>query len=448
MEKEQVSLLQIADWLVQQGVSPEKLKTVGRNAERLGQTYVAMDPSWRNFPATDVISRLIYNPPAEYSDETGEAPPTPMSVPAAEILTPAAMPEPDMGIEPPVEESPAAQSLSDVYSGMQEFGIGAPPALEEASLQMAPPMMPSMPGISMPGMESFGSVDSSGGYGNNESGRQYSNLPFVPEQNDNYIPDAFGRAADYGGGGGGEGGSGGGGGGASDTYWNVRNRLEGLGDGGSSSYGSGYSGGGGYYDPADAKYPKNKGFSKKYDEEQLAETIGVRPTSILPRIAGDDMSAEGYQFMADLPAAGMLALSRFGTKKKSFYGKSRTTKSGYVIPPKLKQGKYTNALADLYKGIKSGETNAFDSQQQVQNLYGARRNSYVGQQFGKKVNITDQTSAMTDHLNTVYATKGIDNALTQGSMNYDQYLMDQWSEQNLKKKKPGRLNRYMEQNRG
>lgn len=287
-------------------------------------------------------------------------------------------------------------------------------------------------------------LSDAGGYGNNESGRDYTRLPFVPDQNDNYVEGAFGPEFDGQGrfaGGADATGSGGSGQGASQTYWNLRNKLENLGGGsyGSSSYGGYSGGGGGYYDPSEANLPKNKGFSKKYDEEQLASTIQGRPTAILPRLGIDDEASYGY--LSELPIADLLALSDAGTRKKGWYGRSRTTKSGYVIPPKFKQGKYTNELAGLYKDIQAG--GGPSTEEMLQNLFNAKKKSYVGQQFGKKVSVGDQASAASQYLDTIRQTQGI--RVGAGQSLTDQMMIDQWAEKNMRKKKPGRLNKYLRQ---
>jgi hypothetical protein len=441
---ERVSLLQIADWLVQSGVNPDSLKNVARNSERLANTYVPMNAGWQNSPPSLVIGKLAQGS-QDVTDETGEAPPAPQSTPASELINTDAFSSRIMNQAPQEVggQDDTAGDLSSVYSGLSDFGIDLPPALASDVSQL--PYMASPPDVSLPdfGGMSNGPVDDAGGYGNNESGRNYTRLPFVPSQNDNFIEGPYGRSFDYGSGGGSSGGgsSQGHGGGASQTYWNLRNKLDNLG-GGSSGYSSGgdySSGGGGYYDPSEVKLPKNRGFSGRYDEEQLASTITGRPTAILPRLGIDD--AASYSYLSGLPADQLLALSDRGAKGKSWYKDSRTTKSGYVIPPQLKQGKYTNALAGLYQEIQGGGGDALDPTAMMHNLLNARKKSYLGQQFTKKQSVGDQAAAASGYLSTIRQIQG--ESVGAGQTDYDNMLIDQWAERNMKKKKPKSVTNYL-----
>lgn len=434
---ENVSLLQLSDWLVQAGVDPAKLPNVAKNASKLANIYVPMDAGWQNGSVDQVVGKLAQARPTLYTDESGESPPAVQGPVAADLL-PHTSPQNVAGSG---EEANLDASLSDIYDEASSFGMDMPTSLQAA--------MPAPPSVSMPDMGGMpyvptgGSYPSSGGdaagYGGNDSWRS---LPFVPHQNDNFV-DAAQPNVPGGFSGGGGGGSGGGGGGASDTYWNLRNKLENLGGGGySSGYGSGYGGGGGYYNPADAKLPKNHGFSRKYDEEQLANTIQGRPTSILPRLTRGGSAAE-YQFLADMPVDALMQLSDAGTRRKSWYGKSRTKKSGYVIPPKFKQGKYTNNLADIYRAIQGGGGEVLDPQVMMNNLLNARKKSFVGQQFGKKVSVGDQANAMSQHLNTIGQAFGTQDLIAEGTQEYNDFVIDQWAQKNMKKKKPGNIKKYM-----
>jgi hypothetical protein len=239
----------------------------------------------------------------------------------------------------------------------------------------------------------------------------------------------------------GGGSSGGGGGGASDAYWNLRNKLSGaFGDDGGGYSSGGYPSSSGYgsSDPLEPRIRKNAGFSKKYNEEALNETIGLNPHAVLPRVMTP--GEVGYDWVRGMDAGGIMELGA-GTKGKGWMTKDRVNKYGYVTPGVLNQNKYTNNLGQMYTDMQSGGSGWLDQQTALNNLLGAKKKSYVGSQFGNKVSIIDQANSANRYLQTI-ADMGPDIS-ADAYMYAAQADIDTWQEQALRKKKPGSVTKYL-----
>jgi hypothetical protein len=241
---------------------------------------------------------------------------------------------------------------------------------------------------------------------------------------------------------------GGGGGGTSPMYDNLRakgmamaSKLKGYGGGG--GYSSGYSDYGNYKEPKyeEPELPKNKGFSRRYEEEPLAEGIFGNPSAILPEIYTGRIGDPGYQYLRDLPADDLTMLTA-GTKGKSWLGKTKTDRAtGYEYQEPNKTGKYVNALTNTYQGILDQSGDYLDPYALQANMLSARRKSSLGSQFTNKVDAADQTYQMGNYINTIGSLmpQGSENMYVQTAQN----KIDAWGNNAMKRKKPGSLLRYL-----
>jgi hypothetical protein len=468
---ERASLTEVSEWFVMQGVPPEQVYV----DEATSSTYLDLPDGWRNLPVSEVMSLATGAENTSFTNDAGEPLATqPVATNPAEAYEAAV---PTGAPIAPVESGVPAESLGTLYEEGVSDGVGAPPPAPSYGYGGGGGFSASapLPAYAEPGMP--GGEFNDGGYGYQEQVYVPGGAAAGPFET---------RAAPMAGGGGGGGfrgssSGGGGGGGASDAYWNLRNKLMGkvnsFGSGGSSygsygGYGSYGSSGGttGWQDPYEKPdYGTNRGFSKRYEEEPLHETILNNPHAILPKFL--DPGGVAYNWLRGLDTGALAELTGRMARGKtgSWAGEEKIDpKTGYIIPPKYKQGKYTNELGKFYENQVNG-TGSLDRGALMHALVTAPRKSYVGGQFNPRHKTIDSVASRynygtgkTDY-KVGHVSRGID--ILDQTASAQRYLeaaisvgpsytanayrsavqndIDTWTEQALKRKNAGSLTRSL-----